>query len=95
MGWLDSPTAQVGSPAEVVELLTPNVSDLLHPEAASEQEVFHRGVRYVNDIVDWDGGRVFGLSADLLLEALSWATGGRPDSGPKRLAELASFFAEP
>jgi 8-oxo-dGTP pyrophosphatase MutT (NUDIX family) len=94
VGWLDSPTASLASPAEVVELLTPCVSDLMGPESASKQEVVHRGVRYVNPIVDWDGGRVFGLSADLLLEALAWASGGLPDRGPARLAELESYFAE-
>ena len=45
-------------------------------------------------VVEWDGGRAFGLSAELLLEALAWATGGRPDRGPTRLAELVSSFAE-
>lgn len=45
------------------------------------QEVVEtRGIKYVNPVVEWPGGRVFGLTADLLLEALAWATGGTPGS---------------
>jgi hypothetical protein len=47
----------------------------------------------VNSTVEWPGGQVFGLSADLLLEALAWTKGDNPNRGPTRLAELATFFA--
>ncbi|MGE4606700.1 MAG: hypothetical protein AAEJ52_08180 [Myxococcota bacterium] len=52
------------------------------------------GVDDLIAIVGWDGGRVFGLSTELLLEALPWPTDERPDRGPTRSAELAPLVAE-
>jgi len=94
VGWLAAPPALRASPEEVAEILPLRVSLLLEPGAVSKEDVFHRGVRYVNPIVRWPGGQAYGLSADLLLEALEWATGGCLERGPARLAELESFFAE-
>lgn len=91
VGWLCSPPELEASEDEVAEILTPRVSGLLLEEALSEEEVFHRGVRYVNPIVRWPGARAYGLSADLLLEALDWGLGGSPERGPARLAELRAF----
>jgi len=95
VGWLTSPPEFEVSAAEVAEVFTPRVSGLLSPQAVSEEEVFHRGARYVNPIVSWPGGRAYGLSADLLLEALEWGIGGCLERGPGRLAELRSYHAHP
>jgi 8-oxo-dGTP pyrophosphatase MutT (NUDIX family) len=95
VGWLDTPPSLTANPGEVDEILTPRVSELLRPEAVSAEEVLVRGVRYSNAIVEWAGARAYGLSADLLLEALGWATGGDRRRGPARLAELESYFGPP
>ncbi len=78
-------------PAEVDEILTPDVRDLLRPEARRQQVVDSRGVRYVNEMIDFPGGAVFGLTADLLLEALEWGKGGAPHRGPARLRDLITY----
>jgi 8-oxo-dGTP pyrophosphatase MutT (NUDIX family) len=95
VGWLSSRPAFEASAAEVAEILTPRVSGLLSSQALGEEEVFHRGMRYVNPIVSWPGGRAYGLSADLLLEALEWGGGGCLERGPGRLAELRSYYSDP
>ena len=86
VGWLDTPPSLSANPDEVDEIFAPQVSALLRPEAISTEEILVRGIRYSNSIVEWTGGRAYGLSADLLLEALGWATGGESRRGPTRLA---------
>jgi 8-oxo-dGTP pyrophosphatase MutT (NUDIX family) len=93
VAWVEGVPHFEANPGEVAELLMPSVADLLRPEAQSEEEVEHRGMKYRNRIVEWPGGgRVYGLSTDLLLEALEWGTGGEPERGPVRLQELQSFM---
>ena len=80
--------------AEMLRVLRPGgflfVRDLLRPGAISEQEILKQGVRYLNPIVEWPGARAFGLSADLLIEALRWGTGEELERGARRLADLES-----
>lgn len=90
VGWLDAPPELSASAAEVSEILTPSLRLLLQPGAISQHEIVKRGARYINPIVEWPGGRAYGLSADLLIEALGWATGDEIARGPGRLADLES-----
>ncbi len=90
VGWLDSPPALSANTAEVSEILTPLVRVLLAPGAISQQEIVKRGTRHINPIVEWPGARAYGLSADLLIEALKWAIGDEIARGPARLADLES-----
>lgn len=91
VGWIETAPELRASPAEVDEILLPRVSDLLAPHALSVEEVTHEGRVYVNHTLVWPGGSVFGLSTDLLLEALAWARGERPERGAVRLQELRKF----
>ena len=93
VGWLSEPPEFRPNPAEVAEILVARVSELLRPESRGEVEEIHRGVRYVNQTLEWEGGDVFGLSADLLLEAIGWGMGECPERGPLRLDELRTFFS--
>ena len=79
-------------PAEVAEILFARVSELLRPESRGTIAVVHRGVHYRNPTLQWRGGDANGLSADLLLEAIGWGMGERPDPGPERLAHLRTYF---
>ena len=91
VGWLSAPPTFRANPSEVSEILVARVSELLRPEVRGEDEVFHDGVRYLNPTLSWSTGDAFGLTADLLLEALDWGMGERPSRGPVRLSELRSF----
>lgn len=93
VGWLRSPPRLRANPSEVAAILVARVSEILRPESRSEIEVVHRGVRYRNPKLSFPGGDAHGLSADLLLEAIAWGLGRRPDLGPVRLAHLRTYFA--
>ena len=93
VGWLPRPPTLHPDPSEVAEILVARVSQLLRPESRGEQEVLHNGVRYINPTLSWSGGDAYGLSADLLLEALEWGIGGQPARGPVRLGELRAYLS--
>lgn len=90
VGWLASPPSLSCNPAEVSEVLTPSVDALLRPGVMSQEEILKQGVRYTNLIVELSGARVFGLSADLLIEALRWGAGEDLTPGARRLSDLES-----
>jgi 8-oxo-dGTP pyrophosphatase MutT (NUDIX family) len=92
VGWLDTPPRLVANSHEVAELLVPRVSELLLPESREEREVTIGDVRFVDQIVRWETAEAHGLSADLLLEALEWGTGGTPQRGHARERELAAYL---
>ncbi len=93
VGFLAEPPQLRASPAEVDEIMLPRVSELLRPESLGRREVERDGRIYVNRVLSFEGGQVFGLSADMLLEALHWGTGQQPERGRERLQELQSFHA--
>jgi len=93
VGWLDAPPTLQPDPAEVAEILIARLSELLHPESRGIDPVVHRGVRYENTTLTWRGGSAYGLSADLLLEALEWGLGGAPERGALRLDQLRTYLA--
>jgi 8-oxo-dGTP pyrophosphatase MutT (NUDIX family) len=93
VGWLSAPPTLQANPAEVAEILIASVRELLLPESRSEEEFVRNGTRYTTPRLSWRGGDAFGLSADLLLEAIEWGIGGRPSRGPERLRDLHSYHA--
>jgi 8-oxo-dGTP pyrophosphatase MutT (NUDIX family) len=91
VGWLHGPARFRANPDEVAEILIAPVSALLAPEAKSHEVVEHQGMQFVNAILQWPEGRIYGLSADLMLEALAWLGGEDPSRGPVRLGELIAI----
>lgn len=91
VAWLHGPPRFRANPDEVAEILIAPIAALLLPEARSHEVVERKGRKFVNDILAWPGGRVFGLSADLMLEALAWLSGEDPARGPIRLQDLIAI----
>ncbi len=69
-----------------------DVETLLLPESLSHDAFEHEGQRYVNPILRWEGGDAYGLTADLLLEALSWGRGTPAPGGANRLGDLENYM---
>ncbi len=78
------------NPAEVAEVHTPSVKGLMQRSAYSQEDVQAGERTYRNQILEWEGGRVYGLSTDLLVEALEWASGIELQRGRERLDHLRS-----
>jgi 8-oxo-dGTP pyrophosphatase MutT (NUDIX family) len=88
VAWLSVAPKLRPNPAEVAEVLTAPVSEILLPEARSVEELTVAGLSYTNVTLRWNGGSVDRLYAELLLEAIDWGLGGRPSSGPARLESM-------
>ncbi len=93
VGWLASPPRLRADPGEVAEILLVDVDELRAPAGRSVDVVVYKGVRYENTILGFRGGSAYGLTADLLLEAIDWGLGASPALGPLRLAQLQTFLA--
>jgi ADP-ribose pyrophosphatase YjhB (NUDIX family) len=93
VGWLAAPPALHADPGEVAEILRVDVDEILQPACRGIDLVVHRGVRYENTTLTWSGGSAYGLTADLLLEAIEWGLGGAPTGGVLRLDQLRTYFA--
>lgn len=91
VAWVAGPPKLAPNPREVAEILIADVETLLRPESRSEDAFFHEGHRYVNPVLHWDGGDAYGLTADLLLEAMSWGMGTPVPGGATRLEDLESY----
>lgn len=92
VAWLPARPSWRPNPAEVAEVLEPCVDELVQPAAQDRQTVTHAGMTFTNSIVRWEGGQAYGLSADLLLEALAWGTATPCDRGRTRLSELHAYL---
>lgn len=86
--------AFAANPAEVDEILTPDVRDLLRPDARTTETLERRGVTYVNDTITFPGGSVFGLTADILSEALERGQGVASNRGEGRLRDIITYHRE-
>jgi len=91
VGWVREPPRLVANPREVAEILVADVETLLRPESLSEDAFVHEGHRYVNPVLRWPGGDAYGLTADLLLEALSFGLGTPAPGGANRLDDLERY----
>lgn len=88
VAWLDRAPSLIANPDEVARIMIASVSEVLEPEARSEETVYLGTVACINTTIEVSSGSVFGLTADLLLEAVEWATGQSPERGRTRLREL-------
>jgi 8-oxo-dGTP pyrophosphatase MutT (NUDIX family) len=91
VGWCEAPPSLSANPREVAEILVVGVDRLLAPGARRDEEVLHEGLRFEVPVLSWQGASVYGLSADLLLEALSWGADEPLARGATRLEELRAF----
>lgn len=93
VGWLEqAPTCQPNR-SEVEEIHTPGIAAMMARDAYSEQPREIANKIYTNPILRWPEGEVYGLSTDLLIEALHWASGVDKTHGPLRLESLRGFLA--
>ncbi|MAG31175.1 MAG: hypothetical protein CL908_09850 [Deltaproteobacteria bacterium] len=92
VGWLDDVPDLTPNPAEVAEIHTPGIAGLFDPAVFEREERTFAGDVYYNSILRWEGGHVFGLSTDLLIEVIQWGIGLEDHHGPGRARSLTSHL---
>lgn len=88
VAWLRERPELRSNPAEVEKIMRVPLREILHPEARDDTRVYLGNVACTNTTIEVASGQIFGLTADLLLEAVEWALGEEPTRGETRLREL-------
>ncbi len=92
VGWLSRRPVCRPNPAEVSEIHRPSVAMLIAPEAYEREAVRLDGEIHYNSTLSWPDGSVFGLSTDLLIEAIQWGLGLDARPGPDRQRSLEAYL---
>ena len=98
VGWTDRAPVITPDAGEVAQVITADVRVLLRPEVNTTHTVEFRGKPRTTHAFDWDGGYVWGLTADILREFLNWLDGEPCDRFERRLQridELTGVQARP
>ncbi|MDP6977748.1 MAG: NUDIX domain-containing protein [Myxococcota bacterium] len=77
VAWLRDAPALRANPAEVARVMRVPVREVLHPEARNDATVYLGSLACTNTTIDVSEGQIFGLTADLLLEAVEWGLEAR------------------
>ena len=93
VGWLRERPTIVPNPAEVASVHTPRLTTLLHPDAWSRQAIPLGETVHYDATIQWEEDHVYGLSADLFVEAVRRALGFPAANGPARLRSLRAWVA--
>ena len=98
VGWTDRAPVIIPNAGEVAQVITADVRILLRPEVNTTHTVEFRGKPHMAHAFDWDGGYVWGLTADMLREFLNWLEDEPCDRFERRLQrfdELTGVQARP
>lgn len=88
VGWLESRPHIRPDPGEVAEVIITDLITLGHPETARRHRLERDGRTHHSHAFEWEGGYVWGLTADILLELLLWFDGRESNRGELRLARM-------
>jgi 8-oxo-dGTP pyrophosphatase MutT (NUDIX family) len=96
VGWLRQRPQLRPNPGEVAEVLIADMETLMRPETERDHKVVMPqggGAAQVTKAYAWEGGYVWGLTADLLLELILWIRGAPSSRGQARLERLRQIGA--
>jgi len=88
VAWLRGRPALRGNSDEVAKVMCVPLREILNPDARTDSTVYLGTTPCTNTTIKVGEGQIFGLTADLLLEAVEWALGQEPRRGETRLREL-------
>lgn len=93
VGWLERRPELFPNPREVAEVLIADMETIMRPEAEREHPVVlsQGGKPHVAKAFAWEGGYVWGLTADLLLELILWIREEPSNRGHARLERMQKF----
>ncbi len=88
VGWLEAPPEIRADPGEVAEVIVADMALLGGPDTVRKHRHERAGRIHVSQAFEWEGGYVWGLTADILLELLLWFDGRESNRGELRLARM-------
>ena len=91
VGWTERRPAMTVNAGEVAEVICADVRELLRPEVNTTHTLEFNGKPRTTHAFDWDGGYVWGLTADMLREFLNWLDGEPCDRFARRLEKMGDL----
>lgn len=88
VGWLQRRPHLTPNRAEVAEVIIADVEILMRPESCVVHEVTVDGEIHTTPAFRWEGGYLWGISADLLLELFHWINDEPSNRGELRLQHM-------
>lgn len=88
VGWTDRAPEITANADEVAEVFTADVRELLRPEVNTTRTIEFNGKPRTTHAFNWDGGYVWGLTADMLREFLNWLDDKPCDRFERRLRKM-------
>ena len=88
VAWTDRAPGITVNADEVAEVILADVRVLLRPEVNTTRTVEFNGRPRTTHAFDWDGGYVWGLTADMLREFLNWLDDEPCDRFERRLEKM-------
>lgn len=88
VGWLNMEPEIDHNKNEVAEVVIADVQQLMLPETSTTHRYSREGRTGFTHAFDWDGGYVWGMTADLLLELFLWVNGKSSNRGDLRLTNM-------
>ncbi len=88
VGWAHAAPQITPDRSEVAEVIIGDVAFLSRPEVNTTHEVEHAGMRRTTHAFDWEGGHIWGLTADILLEFFLWLRDEPSDQFQRRLHKM-------
>ena len=98
VGWTGKAPEIAANSNEVAEVIIADVRELTRPEVNTTHTIDFHGKPRTTHAFDWDGGYVWGLTADLLREFLLWLQDKPSDHFTRRqrkMNELVQLPAKP
>ena len=95
VGWTREAPEMKANSNEVAEVIVADVRVLLRPEVNTTHTVEFSGTQRTTHAFDWDGGYVWGLTADLLREFLNWLDDEPCDRFRRRIRKMDDLTRHP
>lgn len=95
VGWLPERPKVIANPDEVASVHMPRMTTLLRQEAWSRTAIPLGDTLHYDATIHWQSDHVYGLSADLFVEAALRALGRPASNGEARLRSLRAWLETP
>jgi 8-oxo-dGTP pyrophosphatase MutT (NUDIX family) len=91
VGWMQSKPEFKPDFNEVAGILIADIETLMQPQCSCIHEFTVKGVTRTSQAFQWEGGYVWGVTADILLELILWVKGEQSNRRDERLQVMRSY----
>lgn len=92
VGWINQQPDFKPDLNEVDEIITADLQNLMSPGISCTHEFTVNGMQRKSQAFNWDGGYVWGVTADVLLELLLWIKEEPSNRGQLRLSAMKQYM---